>query len=261
MSPGTSTAVLLYHQVSARAANTHSWLTVDPAAFERQISTLARHGYSGISARQWICRSDGRAPRKPVVITFDDGYAALHAHALPMLVKYGFTATVFVVTDLVGGFDEWLRKEGTSPQPLMTAEQIRYWAKQGIEFGAHSRTHADLTTLTGAALDDEVAGSRRALESLLGAPVVSFAYPYGVYNDAVVACVRREFDVAFRVKSGMNDATTDRYLLRRTMVAPTDGAIGMRWRASFGCYPVQVWRRRFATRWRRLQESSSRAER
>ncbi len=104
----------------------------------------------------------------------------------------------------------------------MTAEQIRYWDGEGIEFGAHSRTHAHLSKLSAAELSAEVVGSKDDLSALLGHPVVSFAYPYGDYNDAVRNLVRDEFDLAFSVKEGLNYLSGDPYLLKRAYIGPTD---------------------------------------
>jgi peptidoglycan/xylan/chitin deacetylase (PgdA/CDA1 family) len=246
-------AALLYHNVGAHRPGTYFGLSVTPRVFERQMAALARHGYTGISGSDWTHAQAGEPlPPKPVILTFDDGYRDLAQYAFPILEKHGFRATVFVVTDLIGRDDEWLRCDGKSPQALLTADEIRYWAARGIEFGAHSCSHADLTKLSPAALDHEVVGSRRALEALLGKPVRCFAYPYGFYNDEVVTAVRREFDVAFLVEPGRNRRETDPYLLRRTMVAPTDGAAGVLCRAAIGRYPIEVWRARIARARNRL---------
>jgi peptidoglycan/xylan/chitin deacetylase (PgdA/CDA1 family) len=104
----------------------------------------------------------------------------------------------------------------------MTAEQICYWDGQGIEFGAHSRTHAYLSNLSAAELSAEIVGSKNDLAALLGHPIVSFVYPYGDYNDAVRDLVRNEFDLAFSVQEGLNYLSSDRHLLRRAYIGPTD---------------------------------------
>jgi hypothetical protein len=108
----------------------------------------------------------------------------------------------------------------------MTAEQIRSWDEQGIEFGAHSRTHADLTKLSEADCRTEIIGSKNDLADLLGSPIVSFAYPYGEYNDAVRNIVREQFDLGLSTLEGINYLRTDPYLLRRACTRPSDGLIG-----------------------------------
>jgi peptidoglycan/xylan/chitin deacetylase (PgdA/CDA1 family) len=126
------------------------------------------------------------------------------------------------VTGRLGGTNTWDEAEGSGTLHLMTAEQIRSWAEQGIEFGAHSRTHPDLTKLSTAECSAEVAGSKSDLSALLGSPVVSFAYPYGECNDAVRDLVRLEFDLAFSVEEGMNYLRGDPHLLRRAYIGPKD---------------------------------------
>jgi peptidoglycan/xylan/chitin deacetylase (PgdA/CDA1 family) len=135
----------------------------------------------------------------------------------------------------------------------MSAEQIRDWSTQGIEFGAHSRTHADLTTLTSEALEEEVLGSGNDLTSLLGSRVVSFAYPYGYYNQEVLDRVRGAFDCAFIADDtigGMNDLGTGIHLLQRTMVQRGESAMGVECRARWGRNPFQDLRYKLRLRTR-----------
>jgi Predicted xylanase/chitin deacetylase len=210
-------------------------------------------GYQGIRPLDWLlyCRQDHPLPAKPVLFTFDDGYADLTEHAFPVLRRYGFGAAVYIVTSQFGGTNAWDVACGSMPHRLMTAEQISYWSTQGIEFGAHSRTHPDLTKEPPAQLEDEILGSADDLKKVVGARVVSFAYPYGWNSPAVVACVRRYFDVAFAIDSsdrGINDTSTDPYLLRRTMVQSTDLAIDVLLRARFGYSPLENMRRKVRLR-------------
>lgn len=236
--------VLMYHRVAPDAANESSEFTISPHQFERQLRWLARCGYVGIRPSDWLrcCRHTQRLPARPLLLTFDDAHAALAEYAFPMLGRYGFGAGVFVVTGCVGKTNAWDAEIGWGPYPLMTADQIRAWAAQGIEFGAHSRTHRELTTLSGTEVADEVAGSQEDLASILGASVVSFAYPYGCYNEVVRECVRSHFDMAFTAKGGVNTLRTDLHLLRRTMVLPGDGALNLAFRVRVGWSPGEAVR-------------------
>jgi peptidoglycan/xylan/chitin deacetylase (PgdA/CDA1 family) len=125
---------------------------------------------------------------------------------------------------------------------LLTADQIRQWAAEGIEFGAHSRTHPDLRTLTGSRLAEEIAGRRQDLERILGSPVSSFAYPYGLYNEAVIDCVREHFELAWTTRGGLNDIRTDPHALRRTMVLPGDSGFNLSFRVLAGWTPREFFR-------------------
>ena len=153
---------LLFHDVSPESAGNAPGITVSPKQFHELISCLAARGYTGISAREWLHSRNGSGvlPAKPIVITFDDAYANIAEHALPILQSQGFRATVFAVTSLIGRSNEWDTPKFRS-LPLMDAEQIRAWAAAGMEFGSHSCTHPDLTKLTDSELRQEIVRSRR----------------------------------------------------------------------------------------------------
>ncbi len=193
---GRRCPAVLYHHIGPTRPGTYPDLTISPEQFERQIRWLASKGYVGILPSDWLrWRRDGTGlPEKPVLLTFDDAYDDTAQYALPILRRYGFGAAIFVVTERLGGTNTWDEAEGCGTLKLMTAEQIQSWAERGIEFGAHSRTHPDLTKLSAIECRDEVAGSKRELSALLGSPVVSFAYPYGELNAAVCDVVRGKFD-------------------------------------------------------------------
>jgi peptidoglycan/xylan/chitin deacetylase (PgdA/CDA1 family) len=250
---GMRLPVLLYHHVGPRRPGTIPGLTVSPERFERQVRWLARRGHVGIRPSDWVCwRREGKGlPDKPILLTFDDGYADIAEYALPVLRRYGFGAAVYIVTGQLAGTNTWDEVRGSGTHGLMTAEQIRYWATQGIEFGAHSRTHADLTTLSAKELAEEVIGSRDDLADLLGSRVVSFAYPYGFYNQAVVDCVRGAFDLAFVAddkREGLNHLLIDPYLLLRTMVQTNDSLLDLECRARWGYNPLLNLRARLRLR-------------
>ena len=242
--------VLLYHHVGPSRPGTFPDLTVSAERFARHISWLVRRGYVGIRPADWLawCRNDRVLPRKPVLLTFDDAYADLATYALPVLRRNGFGAAVFVVTNHIGGENVWDRLRGSQPHRLMTGDQIREWAGRGIEFGAHSRTHADLTALSHGEMREEIEGSRDDLAGITGRHVGAFAYPFGRTNEAVRDRVRATFDCAFACKEGVNTVSADRYGLFRSMVQPYDSTIALASRVRLGRYPVDDWRARLRVR-------------
>ena len=258
---GQRLPILLYHHVGAQRLGTISDLTVSPERFERHVHWLARRGYTGIRPSDWVhWRREGKGlPDKPILLTFDDGYADLAEYAFPVLRRYGFGAGVFIVTGQLGGTNVWDEARGSATHRLLTVEQIRHWAAQGIEFGAHSRTHADLTTLSAQRVAEEVIGSRNDLANLLGSRVASFAYPYGFHNQAVVDCVREAFDLAFIAddqNEGLNYLATNPHLLLRTMVQTDDSWLDLECRARWGYNPILNLRARLRLR-TRLRRTAS----
>jgi peptidoglycan/xylan/chitin deacetylase (PgdA/CDA1 family) len=241
---------LLYHHVGPSRPGTFPELTVSPQRFARHVRWLVQRGYVGIRPADWLawCRNARVLPRKPVLLTFDDAYADLTTYALPVLRRHNFGAAVFVVTQHIGDENKWDRLRGSQPHRLMTADQIREWAACGIEFGAHSRTHADLTTLSDRQMHEEIDGSRNDLANITGLKASAFAYPFGRTNEAVRNRVRAVFDCAFSCEEGLNTASADRYGLFRSMVQPDDSEMALACRVRFGRYPVDKWRARLQIR-------------
>ncbi|MGC2423853.1 MAG: polysaccharide deacetylase family protein [Nitrospirota bacterium] len=242
--------VLMYHRVGPVQAGTYPELTVAPAKFQKQMEWLKRNGYNTIGTGDWLAwRNEGKPlPPKPVMLTFDDAYADLVEHALPVLSDSGFTATVFVVTGEIGGSNSWDQRSGSAAIRCMGADQIRHWSGKGIEFGAHTRTHADLTTLSESELELEVAGSGGDLAAILGAAPLSFAYPFGYYNAAVRSRVEKAFQLAFTCDWGLNVQATGSCMLRRTMVKPRESLLGFGLRVRFGFNPIDRLRGRIRLR-------------
>ncbi len=255
---GMRVPVLCYHHVGPpKEPGTFPDLTVTPERFESQIRWLKSNGYTGIRPLDWLAwRREGKPlAKKPVVITFDDGYADVARYALPVLEREGFSAAVYVVTARIGDANRWDQAAGSAPHPLrdaalLKAEQIRFWAARGIEFGSHTRTHPDLTAITTRQLEDELKGSAQDLQELLGAPPVSFAYPYGCYNDAVREQVKRVFDLAYTCEGEMNTLKTESSALGRTVMQSTDSLADLRWRVTIGSRIIDKLRRRVPLRTR-----------
>ena len=179
--------VLMYHSVSEYTDDPYL-VTVDPARFERQLRWLRARGCTGVSMRELLAaRRAGRA-RGLVGLTFDDGYTDFAEVVQPLLRRFGWTATVFVIAGMLGGHNRW---DPAGPRkPLMTEEQVAEVAAAGMEIGSHSVQHRRLTELEPAELAAEVGKSRPVLQAVSGQPVDGFCYPYGAVDAAVVAAVR-----------------------------------------------------------------------
>lgn len=167
--------ILMYHAV-ADTSYDPNLLSVSPAQFAVQLAWLKRQGLRGVSVGTLVAASRTGRARGLVGITFDDGYTSVLTNAVPQLLRHGFTATVFVIADRIGGANDW--DEGT-PWPLLSAAQIGELAAAGMEIGSHSATHIRLAGAADSRLKAEVHGSRETLSRLSDAEVRGFAYPYG----------------------------------------------------------------------------------
>lgn len=245
--------ILAYHHVGPKLAGTFANLTLPPFQFREQMAWLAEHGWTAISLSQAFARRN--LPRKPVVLTFDDAYRDLCAHALPVLSQHGFAATIFVPSGHIGGTNAWDAAATRTPHRIMTAEEIREAARSGVEIGSHGRMHLDLTQAGDAELDDELQGSKTDLERLIGSAITSFAYPYGRVNDAVAKRVRDLFQRAATIDPGLNRRTTDVFRLRRSMVRPVDSIRDFAMRVRLGRVPMEDLRRTVARARGRLADA------
>jgi peptidoglycan/xylan/chitin deacetylase (PgdA/CDA1 family)/glycosyltransferase involved in cell wall biosynthesis len=216
--------VVMYHRiVDAPPAGSGHGIWVTRESFAAQLASLARRGCSTITFRDYAAYLDGARPlpRRPIVLTFDDGYADNHANAFPLLRKHGMTGVIFLIADLNVTTNLWDAAGGEPQVPLLGSDQIREMGDYGIEFGSHTSSHARLTGLAPDALAAELEGSRRALEERFGRPVLSLCYPYGAVNAAVKEATERAgYRFGIASDSGPLRIGADLFEIRRAQVFP-----------------------------------------
>jgi peptidoglycan/xylan/chitin deacetylase (PgdA/CDA1 family) len=214
--------ILMYHSVASDPSPQFAQFAVSPSEFAEHVRYLAEQGYSSLTVSDLVARLAASAPlpRRPIVLTFDDGFADFHTAALPVLVEWHFTATLYLVTGHIGGTSEWLWREGAADQPMLTWEQIGEIAAEGIECGAHTHQHEALDLLPPDRQRDEVQRSKAILEERLSIPVPSFAYPYGFQTARTRRIVREAgFLSACAVRYRLCTPRDDPYMLARLKIA------------------------------------------
>ena len=214
--PTTSKAVpiLTYHSLDDSGAIT----SVAPRDFREHMHILAQRGFTGISLSALLDSWDGRGtlPLRPVVITFDDGFANLLEHAAPLLTDLGFRATIFVVTGRCSLTNDWPNQVADVPRlPLLSWPELAQMATAGFEIGAHGVTHRPLTEIPQSEAAKEIVESKAAIEDRLGQAVQTFAYPFGVFSRANYELVREHFRGACSVEMGKARRENDRHQLPR----------------------------------------------
>ena len=177
--------ILMYHYIrtppSPRVDPLGYRLSVSPEVFQTQMDWLAAHGYHAVNFNQVRAYFAGRSPlpSHPVVITLDDGYADLYTTALPVLEAYHFTAVAYIVSGFI------------NEHGYVTSDEVVQLDRAGIEIGSHTVSHPDLARTTFATAMFQVVESKRVLETLLGHPVLDFAYPSGRYNPATILALEK----------------------------------------------------------------------
>ncbi len=207
--------ILLYHHIgeypTRPAAEAYQRYFVSRPDFEAQMSRLQEWGYTSIPLSLLVQAivEGAELPPKPVVITFDDGYRDVYLEALPVMQKYGFSGTLYVIQDQVG------------IKGYMSANQINQLIENGWEIGSHSKTHADLRKSV-VNLAAEVVDSRLALEVLFSTPVRSFSYPYGSATPSLKEYVQKAgYLSAVGVGTSLKHSAGTRYYLSRLEVRGT----------------------------------------
>ncbi len=226
-----SVPVLMYHSISdGDESRVHAYFRTctSPDTFAEQMAYLHGEGYSPCGLAQALnhLRSGAGAATKPIVITFDDGYADFFHQAFPVLNRYGFSATVFLPTAYIGD----------CPVPFkgrncLTWGEVRELNSHGIAFGSHTVTHPQLRALSASAVNEEIVSSKKTIEERIGRAVDSFAYPFAFpQNDVPFRSMLRDSLRSAGYKNGVctivgrGNRDSDPLFLERLPVNSSDDA-------------------------------------
>lgn len=217
-------SVLMYHNIATPPAGAKMrGLYVTPRMFRFQMWYLKRAGFRVVPLKEIvdIAKAGGKDKKQKnlVSLTFDDGYLDFFENAFPVLKKYGYPATVFVVPGLAGRHNLWDSDCLGAKKDLMDWEKIRYLNNNGITIGAHTQTHPRLSSLSPEDIKMEVFGSKAQIEEQTGRPADFFCYPYGDFNDVAVRVVKEAgFHGALSVERGFVSMGDDPFTLKRIPV-------------------------------------------
>lgn len=203
--PNNAVPMLAYHQVS----ELDDIYSVTPSQFEEQMEYLQKNGYHAISLEDLFNSYEGKGylPAKPVIITFDDGYADNYLAALPIMEKHNMSATVFIVPSLIGTLD------------YLSWEQVVQMQERHTEIGSHTMSHVGMNEISAEEQRLEAATSKAALEQQLGKPILFFAYPYGQFSTTAQQILKETgYKGACSGIAGLNDKNTNSYALKRINV-------------------------------------------
>ena len=225
----TGIPILMYHSISKNPeprGNPYFHTCTAPQVFREHLNLLARNGYKTIGLAEAVRRLEQatQSTEKLVVLTFDDGFADFYTEAFPALSARGYAATVFLPTAYIGD-----TPRSFNGMACLTWDQVRELRQAGIEFGSHTVTHPQLTTLPAADVERELRSSKKGIEDRLGAPVASFSYPYK-FPEPDRAFRQRLHDMLAQAgyENGVStilgtaDSSSDRLFLERLPVNSSD---------------------------------------
>lgn len=225
--PGTI-PVLMYHKVPVVPSGSKHRTFVTRDNFEKHLRFFARRGLQSITFQDYLAFSTGdkplrEFPRKPFILTFDDGYRDNYHNMLPIARKYGFKGVLFLLGDFSASGNFWDTGEDAEENRIMTTEQKKVFVDQGWEIGAHTLSHPDLTRLSDEDVRHELRESREQIEHELQTRVVSFAYPFGTYDERIKNLVRQTgFEFGIATDSGGLTIEDDRFAIFRVNMFPEE---------------------------------------
>ena len=209
--------ILMYHSIESMPKTTvMRSLHVPPRRFDFQMKMLKLLGYQALSLKKLKPYLDGKKQGKVVGITFDDGYQNNLINAVPILLKYNFSATCYIVSENLGLSNTWDLDKGITQRPLMTIDEIKSWLSFGMDIGGHTQTHADLTKISIKAAKREINTSKGDLENTFNTQVTDFCYPFGRFNELISDLVKESgYLSATTMERGIVKSMTNRFMLPR----------------------------------------------
>jgi peptidoglycan/xylan/chitin deacetylase (PgdA/CDA1 family) len=211
--------VICYHHVNPSLLLKDNYINTVPSEFEEQIKFLHSSGYRTILSKDIPAmlapaeRNILGDNKKPVLINFDDGYESVYHYAYPIMKKYGYKGILFIITDKI---------ENDPTRMYMNKDQINELLKEGWEVGSHTITHPNLNTISIDNISEEIVHSKTVLETMFGIQVISFAYPYGLFNKKLLNLVRDNYKYAYSTILGNNYGFDDLHVIERYLVLKSD---------------------------------------
>lgn len=205
--------ILTFHTLD----NLSSVTSFPPKLFRDGLRKLVENGYRTISLLEAAnCLQTKKSfPEKSFVITFDDGYETVYKEAFPVLKDYAMSATIFLAVGANGNHQDEEKLPSIEGRSMLSWREIKEMKRWGIEFGAHTLTHPDLTRLPRDRMEMEICESKKIIENTLRTPIFCFAYPYGRYNDRVRELVQQHFVCATSDRLGFISPNSNLYTLER----------------------------------------------
>lgn len=216
----------MYHSIrSPKKSEKLKSLHVTPFNFHLQMSVLKLLGYKGVSIKELKNRLIENKKERVVGITFDDGYLNNLEHAAPILNKYSFTATNYIVYKSIGKHNEWDEEKGVPSLKLMDKGDINAWLSAGMDIGSHCLDHMPLSQLSREGQLSQISDSKVALEKCFNVEISDFCYPYGDIDENSSKIVEKYYSTSVTTQSGNVTNSNTFQLLPRMAITYRTGII------------------------------------
>jgi peptidoglycan/xylan/chitin deacetylase (PgdA/CDA1 family) len=188
-----SIPVLMYHSIS----RDNNRISVSVTNFKKQMKLMSLLGYKGYS----LNKINSKTSKKKIIITFDDGYENIFTEAMPILKKFNFSATCFIVNKKIGYFNDWDKNQKNfKKKKLMNKKQINTWINNGFEVGSHTMNHYNLKYLSNDQKKYQILKPKQFFKTNYGINIQSFSYPFGCYNEDCLKILKRNYKFAVTTK-------------------------------------------------------------
>lgn len=214
----------MYHSISEHVGNEkHNKWRVKPNDFEKQMHWFYKNNWKSFTISELVKLDE--IPEKSFVITFDDGYEDNYLNAFPILKKYNFKATIYLVPNQKTNY--WEEKNTSVLSNLLNEKQILEMQNSGlIEFGSHTLSHVNLSTINDEQLLNELKKSKEEVEKITNQECEAFAYPYGKFDDKIVQAVKNVgYKNATVVKRGLFEQNDDVFTIKRVGILGTESFV------------------------------------
>ena len=184
--------ILMYHSIVDDYDQ-----SVSINSFKKQMIFMKKMGYQTISFKDLNKKNHN----KKFILTFDDGYENIFINAFPILIRLGFKATCFIITNKIGHYNEWdINKDNFKKMKLMNRDQINEWLQNGFDVGSHTMDHLDLIKLNYENKNKQIINSKKFFKDAFNIEIDSFAYPFGSYDNETLNIIKQNYNYAVTTK-------------------------------------------------------------
>ncbi|MCS7018153.1 MAG: polysaccharide deacetylase family protein [Cytophagales bacterium] len=242
--------ILMYHKIPDKPIESLHKIFVTKETFRKHLQIIKWRGLQPITFKEYLAytrgeKSNQTAPKRPIILTFDDGYQDNYYNLLPLMNQYGYKGVIFMLGDTRIRYNYWDADKGDHRDELMNEQQRAAFVQAGWEVGAHTMTHPDLTQLCEQEAWQEIFNSKNALEHETGNTVEVFAYPFGFYNQQVKTLAQKAgFAMAVATDRGGLHIEQDRFEIFRTSIFPHDSWLQMLKKTSSWYRKYYRWKRK-----------------